>query len=120
MPTDNRRRTSRHVTCVPAGVHTSEKDRVGLIRDASTVGALLFSKSQFKVDDKVTLTIRIESDEQSDVEVHGRILRIERQSADEFWNFRIAVVFDPPRDDLAPLFKLLADRQARLFGSGPG
>jgi hypothetical protein len=118
MSTTNRRRATRHVTCVPAGVQTPEKERIGLLRDASTEGALLFSKSKFNVGDAVKLSIRVDLEEKSNVEVKGRIVRVERLR-DGFWNFKTGVVFDPPREDLFELFQRLAERQERLFGSTP-
>ena len=116
MPTTNRRRATRHLTCVPAGVQTPEKERLGLIRDASSEGALLFSKSKFNIDDQVKLSIRVDHEGVETVEVNGRIVRVERQS-DGFWTFRMGVRFNPPREDLSALFKALSDRQERLFGS---
>lgn len=98
-------------------MQTSAKERLGLIRDASSTGVLLFSKSKFAIDEEMTLKIRVDAGEDSTVEVKGRVLRVERQT-DGFWTFRIAVRFDPPREDLATLFKSLGDRQERLFGPG--
>ena len=118
MSTDNRRRAPRLLTCVPVGVHTKEKERIGLVRDASSVGALVFSKSKFNVDDDVMLNIRVDLHGQTTVEVKGRILRVERLT-DGFWAFKMGVVFEPPREDLEPVFKALAERQERLFGSTP-
>src|SRR4051812_45101556 len=114
MPTANRRHTPRLLTCVPAGVQTSEKERLGLLRDASTEGALLFTKSRFSIDDRVKLSVRV--DEDTTIEISGRIVRLEKQT-DGFWTFRLGVRFVPPREDLAPLFKTLAERQERLFGT---
>lgn len=104
------------MTCVPAGVQTSEKERLGLIRDASTTGALVFSKSKFNIDDTVKLKIKVDAGDDSTVEVMGRVLRVERQT-DGFWTFRIGVKFEPVRDDLSALFKQLGERQERLFGA---
>ena len=118
MSTSNRRRATRHMTCVPAGVETPQKERLGLIRDASSTGALVFSKSKFNIDDPVKLKIRVDAGEHATVEVSGRVLRVERQT-DGFWTFRIGVKFEPPREDLSSLFKSLGERQERLFGSGP-
>lgn len=119
MTTSNRPRAPRHLTCVPAGVQTAEKERLGLIRDASSSGALVFSKSKFNVDDVVKLSIRVDVGEDATVEVKGRVTRVEKQT-DGFWTFRIGVKFEPPREDLATLFRSLGERQERLFGSGPG
>ena len=116
--TTNRRRAPRHVTCVPAGVQTSQKERLGLVRDASAAGALLFSKSKFNVDDQVTLSIRLDGREASAIEVKGRVVRAERQT-DGFWTFKMGVRFEPTREDLTTTFSELAARQERLFGSSP-
>ena len=116
MATTNRRRASRLLTCVPVGVQTPEKERLGLVRDASSTGALVFSKSKFNVDDPVKLSIRIDLDGVTTVDVQGRIIRVERQT-DGFWTFRMGVVFEPVREDLEHLFKKLAERQERLFGT---
>ena len=96
-------------------MQTSEKERLGLIRDASSTGALVFSKSKFAIDQTVKLTIRIDVGEDATVEVSGRVLRCERQT-DGFWTFRIGVKFEPAREDLSTLFKSLGERQERLFG----
>ncbi len=118
MTTPNRRRAPRQITCVPAGVATAEKDRIGLIRDVSTTGASVFSKSKFNIDDTLKLSICVDLELSHNLEVKGRIIRVERL-LEGFWAFKLGVVFDPPREDLAPTFKALADRQERLFGSSP-
>ena len=118
MSTQNRRRAPRQITCVPAGVATAEKDRIGLIRDVSTVGAAVFSKSKYNVDDTLKLSICVDLDPANNLEVKGKVIRVERL-LEGFWTFRLGVLFDPPREDLAPTFKALAERQERLFGSSP-
>ena len=118
MPNENRRRAARQITCVPAGVVTAEKDRIGLIRDVSTSGASVFSKSKYDIDETLKLSICVDLDPSHNVEVTGKVIRLERL-LEGFWAFKIGVVFDPPREDLAPTFKALADRQERLFGSSP-
>lgn len=60
------------------------------------------------------LSIRI--DEGATLEVKGKIVRVEKQT-DGFWTFRMGVLFEPARTDLSSLFKSLAERQERLFGS---
>lgn len=99
------------LTCFPVGVQTGDEERIGLIRDASSVGALLFSKSKFKVDEPVVLSVRVELENQTTVEIKGRVLRVDRIK-EGFWTYRMGVVFEPPREDLQPLFKTLAEQQA--------
>lgn len=118
MSSPNRRVAPRHITCVPAGVQTPDRQGIGLIRDASTSGASVFSKTKFNIDEILSFNILVDSEMKNSIEVKGKIVRVERL-LDGFWTFKIGVVFDPPREDLALLFKSLADRQERLFGSSP-
>ena len=89
-----------------------------MIRDASTSGALVFSKTKFDIDRVISLSILIDADEKHSVEVKGKIVRVERL-VEGFWHFKLGVLFEPPREDLASLFKSLAERQERLFGTSP-
>ncbi|MHB8875308.1 MAG: PilZ domain-containing protein [Myxococcaceae bacterium] len=114
MSTDNRRRALRLLTCVPVGVHTPEKARVGLIRDVNTGGALVFCKSKFSL--KETLKLSIDTGEGGDpVEVTGQVVRVDRLK-EGFWSYGIGLVFDPPREELSSVFQAMAARQERLFG----
>lgn len=116
-PASNRRQRTRHLTCAPAGVASPEKSRLALIRDASATGALLYSKSQFPVDTPLKITIRLENEKE--VLVDARVIRIERLH-DDFWNFGIGVVFTPAREDLTRTFSLMAVKQEALFGKPKG
>jgi hypothetical protein len=118
MSTDNRRNAPRYLTCVPAGVQNAQKERVGLIRDASTTGALVFTGSKFEVNEEVRLRIGLEGAQKEEVEIVARILRVDRHD-DGFWTFKMAVAFNPPRDDLTALFESLAEQQKRVFGEPP-
>ena len=86
------------------------------MRDASTTGALVFCRNKFALDEAVSLQIRIDASDERDVTVKGKIVRVERM-LDGFWTFKLGISFNPEREDLATLFKSLAERQERLFGS---
>jgi len=112
--TNERRNTARHVTCVPTGVGSQDKERVALIRDASTTGALLLSRSQFPLHEVLKLSIQIETTSKP-VEVDAKVVRVERLK-DGFWSWGIGVEFTPPRTDLDETFKQLSERQEKLYG----
>ncbi len=111
----NRRVASRHLTCVAVGVEVKNKQQLALIRDASTSGALLFTRKSLAPADTVTIAIQFEA-KSSGVDVTAKVVRCSKLD-DGFWSYAIAVRFDPPREDLKPLFDALAQQQERLFGA---
>jgi PilZ domain len=113
-PPNERRNQSRHVTCVPTGVESHEKERVALIRDASATGALLLTRSQFPLHEQLKLSIQIENGVKP-IEVDAKVVRVERLK-DGFWSWGIGVEFTPARTDLEPTFKTLSARQEKLYG----
>ena len=115
--TTERRKQARHITCVPTGVESAEKERVALIRDASSKGALLLSRSQFAVGTPLKLAIQLDDTRKTEA-VDARVLRVDRLK-DGFWAFGLAVEFTPPRTDLEPAFKKLSERQEKLYGKLP-
>jgi hypothetical protein len=111
---NERRNNTRHVTCVPTGVESADKERVALIRDASSTGALLLSRSQFPMHEQLKLSIQVETGK-SPTEVDAKVVRVERLK-DGFWGWGIGVEFTPARKDLEATFKALSDRQEQLYG----
>lgn len=116
MSNNERRNTTRHVTCVPTGVESADKERVALIRDASVTGALLLTRSQFPMHEQLKLSIQVENG-QPPLEAEAKVVRVERLK-DGFWGWGIGVEFTPPRNDLEATFKQLSDRQEVLYGKG--
>ena len=115
MSSPNERRTNtRHVTCVPTGVGNKEKERVALIRDASSTGALLLSRSQFPLNESLKLAIQIQEGQQP-VDVDAKVVRVEKLK-DGFWSWGIGVEFTPARKDLEKTFQELSARQETLYG----
>ena len=113
----NRRVASRHLTCVAVGVEVKNQQQLALIRDASTAGALLFTRQSLDPAEALTIAIQFET-ESSGVDVAAKVVRCAKLE-DGFWSYAIAVRFDPPREDLRPLFDALAQQQERLFGREP-
>ncbi len=115
--TSNRRTRDRVLTCVAVGFQVNNQQQLALIRDASTSGAMLFTRKPLTADEK--LTINIQADDKTPVaQVVGHVVRVEKLK-EGFWSYAVAVKFHPPREDLAPLFEDLAERQERLFGPAP-
>jgi len=101
-----RRRETRYLTCVPAGVLSPDKAHLALIRDASATGALLLSSSHLEVEDRVTLGIVTDPSGQPSVELTAQVVRVE-PIADGIWSCRAAVELVPHRPDLVPFFRNL-------------
>ncbi len=111
----NRRVATRRITCVAVGVEVKNTQQLALIRDASTSGAMVFTRKALAPGEALTIAIRFESQSEG-VEVAGKVVRAEKLK-DGFWSYAIAVRFEPRRDDLKSLFNALAEQQERLFGA---
>lgn len=114
MSSQESRRAARHVACVPTGIASPEKERVALIRDASSTGALLLSRSQFPMNERLKLSIQLDDGKKA-LPVDATVVRVERLK-DGFWTWGIGVAFTPPRTDLEPVFQELSARQEKLYG----
>lgn len=90
-----RRRFERHPIETPVSVSTSvRRDRVGMIRDMSTSGALFHSRSQFAIGERVTLMFRIANRNASTA---GQVVRaFTDTNNDNIFRFLTAVQFDAP------------------------
>jgi PilZ domain len=106
MTEQERRRATRYNMCVPTGVKTPARERIGIIRNTSATGALILSESRFAVGEEVTLEIQAGGNRSEVVEVRAKVLR-QDAAPEGLWRCRLAMVFTPPRPDLVPLFQRL-------------
>jgi hypothetical protein len=102
-----RRRVARQITCIPAGVTATVDKGLGLIRDASALGAMLLAQSDFAIGDPVTLKLVVDDSGAPTVDIEARVVRCE-PVLDGLWVSRLGVEFTPPRQDLAPTLERLA------------
>ena len=117
---EDRRGDFRHLTCYPFHIQTGEMGdtsdlEIALIRDLSTVGALLFTRQQLDVGARVKLHLDLFGRPDEVRLVIGRVVRSEARAPEEadVWPFAIAVHLDEPQIDLAPAIEELAR------GAGP-
>lgn len=106
----DRRRAQRYSVRLPVAVETQAKQRLGLIKNTSITGALVLSSSNFPIGVDVTLKLNVGA---NDVAVNARVLRREVLPDDGVWHCQLAMVFDPPRPDLEPMFVELEAKTIR-------
>ena len=116
-PSSDRRSDERYLACFPAYLELApQRTRMALIRDISTTGALLFTQTALKPDERVALKLYVEGDPEKARVTSAVVVRFERRSFDraDIWPYSVAVRFEQPLVDLAEEVEALAARQAKL------
>jgi hypothetical protein len=116
----NRRSELRHLACMLAQVQRGDNARSALIRDISTTGALLFTRTKLQVGEVLKLSLFLEGDSSTQpVVTQGKVVRSEsrpRQLAD-VWTESAAIQFDSPLNDLSGKLEQIAAKQKATFGN---
>ena len=116
----DRRADPRHIACVLAHV---ERDagatRSAVIRDISVSGALLFTRAHLEAGERVKLSLYLDGDGGSAVNVDAEVLRAgpRPRNMSDVWPYSAAVKFDQGLDHLEKKLALIAAQQAKVFGS---
>lgn len=117
-PKHDRRGACRHLACFPAYVGTDEESQnIALIRDVSVNGALLLTRDQLKVGDKVDLSMYVSSDAQAPAhETRAEVVRVEERRPEQadVWPYSAAVKFADELEHLEDEFKDLEEHQKKL------
>lgn len=107
-PKDRERRQHvRHIVCSAAELETGDKSSVGLIRNISVSGALLFTRRKLEAGEPLDITIYIN---QADTfSTHGSVVRCTPLDAERigFWGFETGVKFDAELDEHAEALERL-------------
>jgi hypothetical protein len=112
-----RRGDPRHFACFPAHiVRPGGSTRTALIRDLSVSGALLLTRAELKVGERIRLSLYLSEDADDARTASARVVRVEQRTADraEVWHHSAAVQFDVSLQQWEAEIKALADRQAEL------
>jgi hypothetical protein len=111
----DRRGDLRHLTCYPFHIQTGEMGdtsdlEIALIRDLSTVGALLLTRQDLDVGARVKLHLDVFGKPDHVRVAVGHVVRSEARPPEEaeVWPFAIAVQLDEAQPDLAPAIEELA------------
>lgn len=114
-PSSDRRSDIRHIACFPAEIDTESGTSIAIIRDLSVSGALLLTRSRFKVGDPVKLSLYILDDQNPRV-VTGKIMRSERRGSDysDVWPNSVGIKFDELLKDCEAEVKAVAEQQAKI------
>jgi hypothetical protein len=116
-PPSDRRGGERHLACFPAYVQRPDGGpRTSLIRDLSTVGALLLVRKKLSPGEAVSLQLFIAEDLTQARTATGKVVRVEplREDAVGLWSYRVAVQFDEPLTMYEREIDELKERGARL------
>ena len=117
-PSDAERRVARRLQARFAGrvERGGHNKRICLIRNLSTSGALLLTRTRLRVGDAVNLELFVREDEDKPHTARGRIVRIEPLGFGELdpWLLRAAVQFDAPVKEVLQDVEALEDKQVRL------
>jgi hypothetical protein len=110
----DRRSDTRHIACFPAEIDTGDGAIIAIIRDLSVSGALLLTRTKFKVGDPVKLSLYILDDQNPRV-VSGKIMRSERRGIDysDVWPNSVGIKFDELLKDCEAEVKAVAEQQAK-------
>ncbi|MBW2460604.1 MAG: PilZ domain-containing protein [Deltaproteobacteria bacterium] len=95
---DERRRARRRFTTLPVRIDTTTRpDRLAIIRNVSRTGALLATRSRFRIGAKAVLLFKTEAKGKRSA-VEARIVRLELNSHDGtgLWPYLAAVSFETP------------------------
>ncbi|MBW2529175.1 MAG: PilZ domain-containing protein [Deltaproteobacteria bacterium] len=117
-PKHDRRTAARHLACFPAYVGTEEEGQnIALIRDVSVNGALLLTRDQLDVGDKIELSMYVSGDAKAPAhETAAEVVRVEERRPEQadVWPYSAAVKFDKELKDLEAEFKDLEEHQKKL------
>jgi len=119
---EDRRVQPRHLACFPVHAKVDESgNRIAVIKDISVTGALLLTRSQFEVGDRMELSMYLTGDPDGELTVAtGKVVRAERrpEEVSDLWGFSAAVRFDEPLVHLEDQIKAVAAHQRKVHGSG--
>ena len=87
-----RRNHERHVVFVAAEIERGPKLRLGITKDLSRSGALLFTRTRLRVGDDIVL--KLVMSDQGREQVVARVIREDDVAVDGFWRRQVAVTFD--------------------------
>lgn len=94
-----RRASDRHLSCIPASFESKEDtDDLALIRDVSTQGARIFTRTELALRDRVTLHLYLGKEGEAPRAASGHVVRVDRRDPDEseIWRWELGIEFDMP------------------------
>jgi hypothetical protein len=120
MADSDKRTEARHLACMLAQIERQKSDpRNALIRDISTSGALLLTRSKLAVGESVKLSLYLSTEEGAQpVVAEGKVVRVEQRPRDQadMWTHSAAVHFDTALGHLAQELGQIAAKQRSIFG----
>ena len=114
---EDRRTTSRRIACIPAYLETmKDEPDLALIRDVSTTGARLLTRTMLPVGLEVRLELYVRGDSGPPSIAAGRVVRSDRRdlALSDVWPWEIGVEFETPFEDPDREIEALSERQLAM------
>lgn len=114
---EDRRTASRLIACIPAYLDSIHDEHdLALIRDVSTTGARIFTRTKLPIGLSVRLELYVRGDAGTPSEVNGHVVRADRRdiAVSDVWPWEIAVEFEAPLKDSDREIEALSERQLAM------
>ena len=105
---EERRRSERLRCWLVLRLESEEQGTwLAMSRNLSETGALVATASRLEVGHPVTVTLRVDPEEDAERSLGGTIVRVEPHAEDQggMWPHRVAIEFDKPDEELAELLR---------------
>ena len=114
---EERRTASRLIACIPAYLDSIHDEHdLALIRDVSSTGARLLTRTKLPIGLSVHLELYVRGDGGTPTEASGHVVRSDRRerAVSDVWPWEIAVEFEAPLEDADHEIESLSERQAAM------
>ena len=114
---EERRTASRLIACIPAYLDSIQDEHdLALIRDVSTTGARLFTRTKLPIGLSVRLELYVRGDAGTPSEAMGHVVRSDRRdlALSDVWPWEVAVEFEAPLEDAEHEIEALSERQLAM------
>jgi hypothetical protein len=114
---EERRTSSRLIACIPAYLDSIQDEHdLALIRDVSTSGARLLTRTKLPVGLSVHLELYVRGDAATPSEVSGHVVRSDRRdiALSDVWPWEVAIEFEVPLEDAHHEIEELSERQLAM------
>ncbi len=114
---EERRTASRLIACIPTYLDSKQDEHdLALIRDVSSTGARLLTRTNLSIGLSVHLELYVRGDAGTSSEATGRVVRCDRRdiALSDVWPWEVAIEFEAPLEDADHEIEALSERQLAM------
>ncbi len=114
---EERRTASRLIACIPAYLDSKQDEHdLALIRDVSTTGARLLTRTNLPIGQSVHVELYVRGDAGTPSQATGRVVRSDRRdiALSDVWPWEVAIEFEAPLEDADHEIEALSERQLAM------